>query len=148
MPVSLPRLKSHYFYLYAIVGCLSPYLPVYLHEVKSLPPSQIGLILAAGQTGILIMPPLMTAFADRHRLIATLLICLFSITLLSLGLLVAITSFVACLVEAFLINLAMHPQVALADGLYHTCKPIPSTLVPPTRPCASGGRWALSPPIL
>lgn len=117
---SLFRLKAHYFWVFAVFGCISPYLPVYLREVKGLSPAQIGTILAAGQCGVLFLPPLMTFIADRHGWVAPLLICLFGLNVAAMAGLSLASGFAACLVAVFINQLANQPQVALSDGLFFT----------------------------
>lgn len=118
---SLPplfRLKAHYFWVFAVFGCISPYLPVYLREVKGLAPAQIGTILAVGQSGVLFLPPVMTFVADRYGLVAPLLIGLFSINVAAMAGFTVATGFAACLFAVFFNQLANQPQVALSDGLF------------------------------
>lgn len=115
---SLPRLKMHYFAVYGVMGCVAPYLSVYLRDVKILTPAQIGLIYATGQAGVLFMPALMTHLADRHRLVAPLLAGLFAVNAAAVGLLSHAAGFAACLAAVFFVQLANQPQIALGDGLF------------------------------
>ncbi len=117
-PSSLLRLKAHYFWVFAVFGCISPYLPVYLREVKGLAPGQIGLILAAGQSGVLFLPPVMTFVADRYGWVAPLMLGLFGLNLAAMAGLSLATGFTACLLAVFFNQLANQPQVALSDGLF------------------------------
>lgn len=115
---SLLRLKMHYFAVYGVMGCVAPYLSVYLRDVKVLAPAQIGLIYATGQAGVLFMPALMTHLADRHRLVAPLLAGLFAVNAAAVGLLSHAAGFAACLAAVFFVQLANQPQIALGDGLF------------------------------
>lgn len=117
-PTAFFRLKAHNFWVYAVFGCVSPYLPVYLGDIKGLTPSQIGLVLAVGQSGVLFLPPVMTYLADRYGWVAPLLVGLFSLNVMAMGGLALATGFAACLLAVFLNQLANQPQVALTDGLY------------------------------
>ncbi len=114
------RLKAHNFWVYAVFGCVSPYLPVYLGDIKGLAPSQIGLVLAVGQSGVLFLPPVMTYLADRYGLVAPLLVGLFGLNVAAMGGLAFAAGFAACLLAVFVNQLANQPQVALTDGLYFT----------------------------
>lgn len=101
-----------------MMGCVSPYLPIYLRDVKAITPGQLGLILAAGQSGVLFMPALMTFLADRFRLVASLLGGLFLINAVSMGALTLAQGFWACLICIVFTQLANQPQIALGDGLF------------------------------
>lgn len=125
------RLKMHYFAVYGVLGCVSPYLSIYLRDVKILAPAQIGLIYATGQAGVLFMPALMTYVADRHRLVAPLLAGLFAVNAAAVGLLSQAAGFAACLAAVFFVQLANQPQIALGDGLFFSLQRDPR--VPETK---------------
>jgi len=127
VPLSpLVRLKAHNFWVYAVFGCISPYLPVYLGDVKGLAPAQIGLILAVGQSGVLFLPPVMTYLADRYGWVAPLLVGLFSMNVAAMGGLALASGFAACLFAVFFNQLANQPQVALTDGLFFSLQREPN----------------------
>lgn len=125
------RLKAHNFWVYAVFGCISPYLPVYLGDVKGLAPAQIGLILALGQSGVLFLPPVMTYLVDRYGWVAPLLVALFSINVAAMGGLALASGFAACLVAVFFNQLANQPQVALTDGLFFSLQREPDATPTP-----------------
>jgi PPP family 3-phenylpropionic acid transporter len=130
-PPGFLRLKAHYFWVYAVFGCISPYLPVYLGDVKGLAPAQIGLILAVGQSGVLFLPPVMTYLADRYGLVAPLLVGLFSLNAVAMMGLAWASGFAACLLAVFLNQLANQPQVALTDGLFFSLQRQAGAVTPP-----------------
>jgi MFS transporter, PPP family, 3-phenylpropionic acid transporter len=129
------RLKAHYVAAYAVLGCVSPYLTVYLREVKALEPSQIGFIFAAGQSGVLFLPLVMTFLADRYGIVGPLLMALFAINLLAMGSLTFVVGFTAVLVAVFFNQIANQPQIALSDGLFFSlqrepgARPVPFSSV-------------------
>jgi PPP family 3-phenylpropionic acid transporter len=115
---ALRRLRWHYLAVYAIFGCVSPYLPVYLGDIKGLSPEQIGLIFAIGQSGVLVLPALMTLMADRYRIVAPIMIALFMVNLTAMAGLSLATGLTACLAAVVLNQFANQPQLALTDGLF------------------------------
>ncbi|HRE83040.1 MAG TPA: MFS transporter [Opitutaceae bacterium] len=123
--LSLRQLKTHYFAVYGVFGCVSPYISVYLRDVKSLAPAQLGVIFAAGQIGVFILPVAMTFLADRYRLVAPLLIALFAINTVAMAGLSFAWGFWACLVCIFFNQLANQPQMALSDGLFFSLQSDP-----------------------
>jgi Na+/melibiose symporter-like transporter len=112
------RLRVHFFVLYAIFGAVSPYLSVYLRDVKGLEPSQIGTAYAFALTGVLFMPALMTLLADRYGVVRPLLLGLFALQVLALGLLTQAVGFLPSLLCVCLLYLAHFPKVALSDGAF------------------------------
>lgn len=124
-PVSWWRLRAHFFAVFAVLGCVSPYLPVYLRDVKAIGPGALGVILATGQAGVLFMPALMTFLADRYRVVAPLLVALFALNTIAVGLLTQVQGFLACLACIFFTQLANQPQIALADGLFFSLQANP-----------------------
>ena len=117
-PASLFRVRLHFFAVYGVLGCIMPYLSIYLRDEKTLGPAQIGLIFATAQCGVLFMPAVMTLLADRYRLVAPLLVVLFGLNALAAGGLTFAVGFTACLVAVFFIQLCNQPQIALGDGLF------------------------------
>ena len=123
---SIRRLQAHYFAIYAVFGCLTPFIPVYLRDIKELSPTEIGIIFATGQTGVLFMPVLMTFLADRYRVVRALLISLFVINVVAMSSLSFVAGFWACLFWVALNRMSNQPQVALGDGLYFTLQSDPA----------------------
>lgn len=122
---ALQRLRWHYLSVYGVFGCVSPYLSVYLGDVKGLSPSQIGLIFALGQAGVLVLPALMTLLADRYRIVSPLMVALFGVNLTAMAGLSVATGFAACLVAVVLNQFANQPQLALSDGLFFSLQAQP-----------------------
>ena len=125
-PTSIRRLQCHYFAIYTVFGAITPYLPIYLRDVKGLGASQMGVIFAAGQSAVLIMPILMTYLADRYRLVRPILIALFCCNIVAMTALLGAVGFWASLICIALNRLATQPQVALGDGLFFTLQNDPS----------------------
>jgi MFS transporter, PPP family, 3-phenylpropionic acid transporter len=124
-PPSLWPLKRHYLVMYGVFGTVSPYIPVYLRDVKGLAPEQLGTIFAFGQSGVLFMPALMTLLADRFRVVSPLLVGLFSLNVVAMLALTGASGFAACLAAVFFYQLANQPQIALGDGLFFTLQSDP-----------------------
>ncbi|MCF3652482.1 MFS transporter [Synoicihabitans lomoniglobus] len=123
-PVS--RLQTHFFAVFAVFGCVTPFIPIYLRDVKGLNPAEIGYIFATAQSGVLIMPIVMTFIADRYRIVRALLLTLFAFNIIGMGMLATTVGFWACLIWVALNRLATQPQVALGDGLYFTLQNDPA----------------------
>ena len=124
-PTPIRRLKAHYFVIYAVFGAVTPYMPLYLRDIKGLSPSEMGTIFAAGQSAVLFMPVVMTYLADRFRLVRPLFVVLFTLNVIAMTALVGAVGFWACLLWIALNRLATQPQVALGDGLYFTLQADP-----------------------
>jgi PPP family 3-phenylpropionic acid transporter len=125
-PTSIRRLQCHYFAIYTVFGAITPYLPIYLRDVKGLGASQMGIIFAAGQSAVLVMPILMTYLADRYRLVRPILMALFCCNLVAMVFLLGAVGFWASLCCIALNRLATQPQVALGDGLFFTLQNDPT----------------------
>lgn len=125
-PTPIRRLKAHYFAIYAVFGAVTPYMPLYLRDIKGLSPSEMGTIFAAGQSAVLFMPVVMTYLADRFRLVQPLFIVLFTFNVIAMTALVGAVGFWACLLWISLNRLATQPQVALGDGLYFSLQADPN----------------------
>lgn len=124
-PPSYMRLGAHFFAVYGMFGCISPYLPIYLRDLKGISPHELGLILAAGQSGVLVMPAFMTFLADRYRLVAPLMMALFAINAVAIGTLSFVAGFWACLLCIVFTQLANQPQIALSDALFFALQAAP-----------------------
>lgn len=125
-PTSIRRLQAHYFTIFAVFGAVTPYISIYLRDVKGVSPSELGKIFATGQAGVLFMPILMTFLADRYRIVRPLLIALFALNLVAMTALAGAVGFWACLLWICVNRLATQPQVALSDGLYFTLQADPA----------------------
>lgn len=125
-PTSITRQQAHYFAVYAVLGCVTPYIPIYLRDVKFLCASEIGLTFAAGQAAVLVMPVVMTYLADRYRLARPLLITLFAVNILAMTGLIGAIGFWGCLAWVAINRMVTQPQVALSDGLYFTLQSDPA----------------------
>ena len=125
-PTPIFRLQAHTFAIYAVFGSITPYIPIYLRDVKHLCASEIGLTFATGQAAVLFMPVLMTYLADRFQLVRPLIMGLFTINVVAMTALVGASGFWACLIWVALNRMATQPQVALGDGLYFTLQSDPT----------------------
>ena len=125
-PTSIRRLQAHYFTVFAVFGAVTPYISIYLRDVKGVSPSELGIIFATGQAGVLFMPVLMTFLADRYRIVRPLLLALFALNLVAMTALAGAVGFWACLLWICVNRLATQPQVALSDGLYFTLQADPN----------------------
>ncbi len=124
-PTSIRRLQAHYFAIFAVFGAVTPYISIYLRDVKGLSPSEMGNIFATGQSAVLFMPVLMTYLADKYRVVRPLLVTLFALNLIAMTALAGALGFWACLLWISFNRLATQPQVALSDGLYFTLQAEP-----------------------
>ena len=125
-PTSIRRLQAHYFTVFAVFGAVTPYISIYLRDVKGVSPSELGIIFATGQAGVLFMPVLMTFLADRYRIVRPLLLALFALNFVAMTALAGAVGFWACLLWICVNRLATQPQVALSDGLYFTLQADPN----------------------
>ena len=83
--------RSQFFLAYAFIGCLLPYLAIYLHQEIGLRESTIGQMLAVGSLAIVLSPVVMTAIADTkvggHRLLGWIFLgssaCMLALALLA-----------------------------------------------------------------
>lgn len=124
-PTSVRRLQAHYFAIYAVFGSVTPYITIYLRDLKQLSLTDIGTIFAVGQSAVLFMPVVMTYLADRYRLVRPLFVGLFALNVLAMSALMGAVGFWACLLWIAINRLATQPQVALGDGLYFTLQADP-----------------------
>jgi len=59
-------LKTQFFFAYAIMGSIVPFLPIYLKREQGLTEGQVGLVLGLASVSILLTPVLMTLLADTR----------------------------------------------------------------------------------
>ncbi len=137
-PTPVSRLQAHYFAVYAVFGCVTPYIPIYLRDVKSLCASEIGLTFATGQAAVLLVPVLLTYLADRFRLVRPLLFAMFTINIIAMTALVGAAGFWSCLCWVAVNRMVSQPQVTLADGIYFSLQSDPTQ---PRAPYASVRVW-------
>jgi len=112
------HLQLHYFAIYAIMGSFTPFMPLYLSDLKGLTPSEIGLMFATGQALVAFMPVLLTFLADRYRLANPLLIALFSLNIIAMAGISGAYGFWICLAWITLNRISTQPQLAVGDGLF------------------------------
>lgn len=110
-------IKGQFFFAFAVMGSLLPYLPVYLAD-RGLSDPQIGWVLGVGGLAILLTPALMTLLADAHLENRTLLAGAFALAGLALLWLLAARGFWFILAAYGLVALAIAPLSPLQDGVY------------------------------
>ncbi|MEM6911018.1 MAG: MFS transporter [Verrucomicrobiota bacterium] len=114
----LRTIKRQYFLAVSVAGCVLPFFPVYLKEVKGLSSTEVGYAQAAGSLAMLLAPLLATFLADtwlstRRLLGLTLIAC--SGFLFLMQLLQPIWLVVLCMGG---MQLMYSPQLALLDGFF------------------------------
>lgn len=111
-------LRTQYFLMYAGIGCLGPFLPIYLSRQQGLTDAEVGLVLGVGGFAILLTPILMTRFADLGIQTRALLAGAFAGGSLALVGLSMTTGFVAATAFYLLYSLAEKPVGSLQDALF------------------------------
>ncbi|WP_221032352.1 MFS transporter [Actomonas aquatica] len=137
-PTPISRVQAHYFAVYAVFGCITPYIPIYLRDVKQLCASEIGFTFATGQAAVLLMPVILTYLADRYRLVRPLLLTMFLVNIVAMTALIGAAGFWATLIWVSLNRMVTQPQVALADGIYFSLQSDPAQ---PRAPYANVRVW-------
>lgn len=109
-------IKHQYFLGYAVVGCIAPYVSVYL-EGRGLTDAQIGLVMSLGGLSVLLMPATMSLLADLKLEHRVLLRSLFIGVATALGLMLASRGFWLLLPAFWLWAMAISPMMSMTDGL-------------------------------
>lgn len=110
------RLKAQYFFTFGVMGCLLPYVPLYLRS-RSIDETHIGWVLGIGSAAIIISPVLVTLIADAHLEARRVLAMLLFLTAGALCVLPLATAFVPILLLYFLMSVAQVPTIPLQDGI-------------------------------
>ena len=110
------RLKAQYFFTFGVMGCLLPYVPLYLRD-RSIDETQIGWVLGIGSAAIIISPVLVTLIADAHLEARRVLAMLLFLTAGGLCVLPLATAFIPILLLYFLMSVAQVPTIPLQDGI-------------------------------
>ena len=108
--------KAQYFCAFAVMGCIVPYLAVFL-AARGLGEAQIGLVLATTGVAIMLSPVFLTLVADAHLENRALLRGGFLISALALVALWTASGFWALFGAFALFSLAFWPLLPLQDGL-------------------------------
>lgn len=111
-------LRTQYLLAYGAIGCLGPFLPVYLSQEQGLTSAEIGAVLGVGGFAVLLTPVLLTRFADLGIQTRLLLAGAFVGGALALAGLSITTGFLTAATFYLLFSLAERPVGALQDGLY------------------------------
>jgi MFS transporter, PPP family, 3-phenylpropionic acid transporter len=116
--MSVSGIRTQYVLAYAGIGCLGPFLPVYLRRQQGLTDAEIGFVLGIGGLAVLLTPVLLTRFADLGVQTRWLLAGAFTAGALALGGLSLTTGLLTAAAYYLLYSLAERPIGALQDGLY------------------------------
>lgn len=110
-------IKAQYFISYAVLGCLTPYVSVYLQQTRGLSLSQVGYVLAAANFAPFIGPLVMTFLADARIASRRLMGLSYIVAAAMLGAVVGVEGFALTLVSYGLFQFAFEPIMPLQDGL-------------------------------
>lgn len=115
--LAVRAIKGQYFFAFAVMGSLLPYLPVFLAQ-RGLSDPQVGWVLSVGGLAILLTPVLVTLLADAHLENRTLLAGAFSLTGLALAWLLVSQGFWLILIAHAVMSLAFAPVSPMQDGVF------------------------------
>src|SRR4051812_36502630 len=107
-------LKAQFSLSYAVIGCLVPYMPIYLQS-HGLPKAQIGQVLAISAVATILSPVLVTLLADARLPGRLLLAGLFAIAGAALAILLPLHRFIPIAAVYLLHSLAIRPALPLQD---------------------------------
>jgi len=116
-PLRLNPLQRQFFFAYAVMGCLVPFLPIYLKQVQGLDGGQIGLALGISGISVLVSPVLMTLLADTRFDARHLAALIFAVGGAALLLLFFSHGFWVVLILLFIHSLAYAGALPLHDGM-------------------------------
>lgn len=109
-------IQAQYFLAFALLGCLQPYLPVYLAS-QGLTDAQVGWVLSFAGWSVLFAPVLVTLFADTHLENKTLIVWSFALGAATLAWLLAADTFWLILIAHAAYASVYAPMIPLHDGL-------------------------------
>lgn len=110
------QLKVHYFLLYAVLGAMMPYLPLYCRQV-GLSESQIGWVLGVYGLAVMVAPPIYTALADRWANNRRLIGSCYAIAAVAVAGMMFSGSFSPIVAMHLLFSLGFTAMIPLLDGL-------------------------------
>lgn len=113
----MPALCFQYFIVFAVFGCIGPYLSALLSNNYGLSDVQIGYVLGTGSFAVVITPVIITLLADTHVRARWLMMILYLVGAVTLGSLLMVDSFWPVLIAYCFYCLALVPTVPLQDGL-------------------------------
>lgn len=111
-------LKAQFFLTFAVVGCVLPYLSVYLANQRGLSDAQIGWVLSTSGLAVIVMPVLMTLLADAHIASRRLIAGLYALSTVGLFAMLPDYGFAPLLIAHAIFALASAPMMPLQDGLF------------------------------
>ena len=109
-------MRAQYFLTYAVMGCVLPYLPVFL-RARGMQQTQVGYLFAISGVAVLLAPVLVTLLADTHADARSLMAGALAVAGASLVGLALSHDLVPLLCWYALHALAMTPLMPLQDGL-------------------------------
>jgi len=113
-------LRTHYVLVYAVLGCVLPYLPVYA-EAIGLSDAQIGWVMGSYGLAVLIAPVIWTNVADRFGRTRTFIGVCYLLGMLTLALMTVGAGFAGLFVLHLAFALGFTALIPLLDGLsFHT----------------------------
>jgi PPP family 3-phenylpropionic acid transporter len=116
MTHAMRAMRAQYFLTYAVMGCVLPYLPVFL-RARGMQQTQVGYLFAISGVAVLLAPVLVTLLADTHADARSLMAGALAVAGASLVGLALSHALVPLLCWYALHALAMTPLMPLQDGL-------------------------------
>jgi len=110
-------LSLQYFVYFAVIGCVLPYLTVYLVEWRGLTETQAGLLYGFHGVSVLVSPVLLTLFADTKVANRALIGGCFGVSAAGLATMLLGPGVGAVVVGYMVFRLAFSPIMSLEDGL-------------------------------
>ncbi|MEO0586757.1 MAG: MFS transporter, partial [Planctomycetota bacterium] len=110
-------LSFQFFANFAVLGCVLPYLTVYLVEARGMTETQAGLLYGVHGLSLLFTPVLLTLFADTRITNRKLLAGCFAIAAVGLAGMLLDVGIAAIVAGYFVFRFAFSPIMSLEDGL-------------------------------
>jgi len=114
-------IKYQYFLGYGVMGCIAPYMSVYL-AYRGLDDRQIGLVMSLGGLSVLLTPAMMSLLADLKLEHRVLLRSVFLGAATALGLMLTSAGFWWLLPTFWLWSLSISPVMSMTDGLLFSAR--------------------------
>jgi MFS transporter, PPP family, 3-phenylpropionic acid transporter len=112
-------ISRQFFFTYAVMGSVLPFLPVFLAE-RGLSRTEIGYVIGAASLGIALTPVIVTWLADTAIAGRVLLSCIFALAGVMLVALLGAEGFWAIFSLYALHAFVFAPTTPLQDGIYFT----------------------------
>ena len=111
-------IRAQYIFAFAVMGCLLPYLSVYLEKQQGLGRDQIGLINATAGLAIIFTPVMVAALADTRADARRLMMGIFILSAAATTLAANVDGFVWLFVAMGLHSLVFAPVLSLEDAIH------------------------------